>query len=96
MTHVRNLFTKSQYACLGILPPLSYQIKPHGAVYGQTARSPELARAVVGVAKLFGVAFMGLAGTAHQIAAEEMDVKFIAGESAFFVVVEYWAYTKLL
>jgi len=43
----------------------------------------------VGVAKVFkasatgpqGVAFMGLAGTAHQQAAEELGVPFIAGVS---------------
>ncbi|KAN0078473.1 hypothetical protein V8E55_010530 [Tylopilus felleus] len=56
--------------------PLNH-IKPHGA----------LARAAVGVAKVFngsaaipdtGVAFMGLAGTAHQQAAEGLGVPFIA------------------
>ncbi|KAF8549514.1 lamb YcsF family protein [Imleria badia] len=66
--------------------PLNH-IKPHGAVYGQTARSIDLARVVVGVAKVFngsaarpdaGVAFMGLAGTTHQQAAEELGVPFIA------------------
>lgn len=54
-------------------------MKPHGAVYGQTARSADLARAAVGVAKTFDIAFMGLAGTFHQKAAEELGVKFIAG-----------------
>ncbi|KAI8976309.1 lactam utilization protein lamb [Trametes punicea] len=53
-------------------------IKPHGAVYGMTARDPALARAAVGVAKTFGVPFMGLAGTCHQSAAEELGVRFIA------------------
>lgn len=55
------------------------QIKPHGAVYGMTARDIDLARAVVGVAKLYKVPFMGLAGTCHQSAAEELGVPFIAG-----------------
>lgn len=54
-------------------------------MYGQTARSLELARAVVGVAKMFGIAFMGLAGTCHQRAAQEMDVKFIAGQSYILI-----------
>jgi len=79
-------------------------IKPHGAIYGQTARSIDLANAVVSVCKVFGdgwlgttvspsgngvssdgsgkhssgVAFMGLAGTAHQTAAKAQDVPFIA------------------
>ena len=39
----------------------------------------ELARAAVGVAKTFDIAFMGLAGTCHQEAAEALGVKFIAG-----------------
>ncbi|KAG7087252.1 hypothetical protein E1B28_013233 [Marasmius oreades] len=57
-------------------------IKPHGAVYGQTARSLPLARAAVGVCKIFStpeenIAFIGLPGTAHQEAAKELEVKFI-------------------
>ena len=59
------------------------QLKPHGAVYGMTARDMALARAAVGVAKLFGVPFMGLAGTCHQTAAKELEVPFIAGMSHF-------------
>ena len=43
------------------------------------ARDIELAKAAVRVAKMFDVAFMGLAGTCHQKAAEELDVPFIAG-----------------
>ncbi|TBU42613.1 LamB/YcsF family protein [Dichomitus squalens] len=53
-------------------------IKPHGAVYGMSARDLALARAVVGVAKLYDVPFMGLAGTCHQTAARELSVPFIA------------------
>ncbi|KAJ4497750.1 lactam utilization protein lamb [Lentinula lateritia] len=57
-------------------------IKPHGAIYGQTARSDELAHAAVSVCKIFStedhqVAFVGLAGTAHQTAAEDLGVRFI-------------------
>ena len=60
------------------------QIKPHGAIYGQTSRSLPLARAAVRVCKIFSnagqdIAFVGLAGTAHQQAAEELGVKFIPG-----------------
>jgi len=46
-----------------------------------SARSSDLANAVVGVAKTFGIAFMGLAGTYHQNAANELGVRFIAGWS---------------
>ena len=46
------------------------------------ARDKSLARAVMSVAKTFNVSFMGLAGTCHQQAAEEMGVPFIAGAFA--------------
>ncbi|KAF8876278.1 hypothetical protein BD779DRAFT_1698275 [Infundibulicybe gibba] len=77
--------------------PLNH-IKPHGAVYGQTSRSLPLARAVVGVASIFcepaqDVAFMGLAGTAHQTAAAEAGVKFIP---EWFADLEYDPEGKLL
>ncbi|EEB95016.1 hypothetical protein MPER_06080, partial [Moniliophthora perniciosa FA553] len=62
-----------------------HHIKPHGAIYGQTSRDITLARAAVGVCKIFtsqdqNVAFVGLPGTAHQKAAAELGVKFIPGE----------------
>lgn len=41
-------------------------IKPHGSLYGMTARSPELAHAVADVADVFRVPIFGLAGTAHE------------------------------
>jgi len=70
-----------------------HHLKPHGAVYGQTSRSIELARAVVGVAKTYGVAFMGLAGTCHQKACEDLGVKFIA---EWFADMQYSTEGKLL
>jgi len=62
-----------------------HHIKPHGAVYGQIARSEELARAAVNVCKYFStpeqpVAFIGLAGTQHEKVALEEGVKFIPGQ----------------
>jgi len=72
--------------------PLNH-IKPHGAVYGMTARDMALAHAVVGVAKTFDVPFMGLAGTCHQTAAEELGVPFIA---EWFADLEYSPEGKLL
>ncbi|KIK67912.1 hypothetical protein GYMLUDRAFT_36717 [Collybiopsis luxurians FD-317 M1] len=73
-------------------------IKPHGAIYGQTAKSDELARAAVGVCKIFSdsnnqVAFVGLAGTAHQRAAKELGVKFIP---EWFADLEYGGTGELL
>ncbi|EIW77510.1 lamb YcsF family protein [Coniophora puteana RWD-64-598 SS2] len=76
-------------------------IKPHGSIYGQTARSLDLARAAVRVCTTFkgsaahdcGVAFMGLAGTAHQQAANELGVPFIA---EWFADLDYNDEGKLL
>ncbi|CAK5279299.1 unnamed protein product [Mycena citricolor] len=70
-------------------------VKPHGAVYGQTARSLPLARAVVAATKAFGgdVAFMGLAGTMHEEACREAGVPFIA---EYFADLEYDADGTLL
>ncbi|KAI0820845.1 lactam utilization protein lamb [Trametes gibbosa] len=68
-------------------------IKPHGAVYGMTARDAALARAAVGVAKTFSVPFMGLAGTCHQDAARELGVPFIA---EWFADLEYSGEGKLI
>ncbi|KAJ6550227.1 hypothetical protein B0H19DRAFT_187406 [Mycena capillaripes] len=77
--------------------PLNH-VKPHGAVYGQTARSLPLARAAVAAAQAFStedqkVAFIGLAGTAHQSACEEAGVKFIP---EWFADLDYDATGKLL
>ncbi|KAJ7304852.1 lactam utilization protein lamb [Mycena albidolilacea] len=73
-------------------------VKPHGAVYGQTARSLALARAVVAATKVFSiedhkVAFIGLAGSAHQVACEEAGVRFIP---EWFADLEYDATGELL
>ncbi|PFH48436.1 hypothetical protein AMATHDRAFT_149873 [Amanita thiersii Skay4041] len=75
-----------------------HHIKPHGAVYGQTARSLPLALAAVEVAKIFSdssneVAFIGLAGTMHQVAAEQRGVRFIP---EWFADLDYTPEGKLL
>lgn len=41
-------------------------IKPHGALYGMTARNAELAHAVCDAADIFPVPIFGLAGTCHE------------------------------
>ncbi|KAF8808825.1 LamB/YcsF [Phlegmacium glaucopus] len=74
-------------------------IKPHGAIYGQSSRSLPLARAVVEVAQVFqssenqSIAFVGIAGSAHQTAAEEIGVKFIP---EWFADLDYSPEGKLL
>ncbi|KAJ7641858.1 lactam utilization protein lamb [Roridomyces roridus] len=75
-----------------------HHVKPHGAIYGQTARSLPLARSAVAAVKTFStdenpVAFMGLAGTAHQTACEEAGIKFIA---EWFADLDYDSSGKLL
>ena len=56
--------------------PLSH-IKPHGSLYGMVARDAELMRAVVRVARTYGAAVYGMAGTAHQQVAEAEGVEFV-------------------
>ncbi|KAH0580171.1 hypothetical protein H2248_001695 [Termitomyces sp. 'cryptogamus'] len=74
-------------------------IKPHGALYAQTSRSLALARAVVGVIKLFSqgqdqnISLIGLPGTAHQTSAEEAGVKFIP---EWFADLEYGSQGNLI
>ncbi|KAF9475578.1 lamb YcsF family protein [Pholiota conissans] len=75
-------------------------IKPHGAIYGQSSRSLPLSRALVEVNKVFrsadndnDVAFVGIAGSAHQTAAEEAGVRFIP---EWFADLDYSAEGKLL
>ncbi|KIJ25833.1 hypothetical protein M422DRAFT_38449 [Sphaerobolus stellatus SS14] len=74
-------------------------VKPHGAVYGQMARSLPLAKAGVAVTKVFrepgneDIAYVGLAGTEHQKAAEEEGVRFIP---EWFADLDYSPEGKLL
>lgn len=74
-------------------------IKPHGAIYGQTSRSLPLARAAVDVAKVFrtpgneDIAFIGIAGSAHQTAATEAGVRFIP---EWFADLDYTSEGKLI
>jgi 5-oxoprolinase (ATP-hydrolysing) subunit A len=57
--------------------PLTY-VKPHGALYGAGARDETIARAVADAAALLGVPVMGMAGKAHESAAEAAGAGFIA------------------
>jgi len=56
--------------------PLNH-IKPHGALYGMIASDDERALAAAKVAADYGVALFGIAGTAHQRAAEKAGVEFV-------------------
>jgi UPF0271 protein len=50
--------------------PLTH-IKPHGALYGMAARTPEVAHAVCDAADIFRVPIMGLTGTLHETVVAE-------------------------
>jgi len=57
--------------------PLSH-IKPHGALYGMTAREPRLMDGVCDVAAQYGVPVLGMPGTGHEQVADQRAVPFIA------------------
>ncbi|GAB2458444.1 LamB/YcsF family protein [Comamonas humi] len=65
--------------------PLNH-IKPHGALYGTAATTAPVARSIARVAAMYGVPFMGLAGTEHEVACNELGIGFIA---EFFADREY-------
>lgn len=57
--------------------PLSH-IKPHGSLYGMVARDDALMDAVCDVAAQYAVPVYGMAGTAHERAAAQRGVGFVA------------------
>jgi UPF0271 protein len=61
-------------------------IKPHGALYGMTARDASLMRGVCNVAQQFEVPVLGLPGTQHEKVAAEYGLRFVA---EFYVDLEY-------
>lgn len=65
--------------------PLNH-IKPHGALYGMSARSAEVAGAIAAAAKVFAVPVLGLAGSAHEQAYRGAGLDFIA---EFYADLEY-------
>jgi len=61
-------------------------IKPHGALYGMTARDQTLMDAVIQVAEQFSVPVYGMPNTAHERSATEHGVPFVA---EFYVDLDY-------
>ncbi|QRP47829.1 5-oxoprolinase subunit PxpA [Amycolatopsis sp. FDAARGOS 1241] len=53
-------------------------VKPHGALYGMLAGDPALMVGAARAAKVFGVPFFGIAGTAHETVCGELGVPFVA------------------
>ncbi len=61
-------------------------VKPHGALYGMAARSPEIAEAVARAVKVFGVAVYGMAGTMHEKVYPAQGLEFV---SEYYADLEY-------
>jgi UPF0271 protein len=57
--------------------PLNH-IKPHGALYGVSARDDQAAHAVCDAAEVFGVPLLGMAGTCHEAVYTGRGFRFIA------------------
>ncbi|GAA1764048.1 5-oxoprolinase subunit PxpA [Kocuria aegyptia] len=55
-----------------------HHIKPHGSLYGMVAKDPALMEPVAAVAADYGVAVLGMAGTAHESVCAERGVPFVA------------------
>ncbi len=53
-------------------------IKPHGALYGMSARSAKVAAAIAVAAKVFGVPVFGMAGTEHERVYGQAGLDFVA------------------
>lgn len=61
-------------------------IKPHGALYGMSARMEDMAHAVADVARVFNVPVLGMSGTCHERILPGRGVTFIA---EFFADLDY-------
>ncbi len=57
--------------------PLNH-IKPHGALYGVSARDENVANAICDAAEVFGVPLYGMANTEHQRVYESRGIPFVA------------------
>ena len=63
-----------------------HHVKVHGALYGMTARLPDLALVVCKVAAAYGVPVYGMAGTMHEECAERAGVELV---SEYFADLDY-------
>jgi len=65
--------------------PLNH-IKPHGALYGMSAKDEGMAIAICEVARSFGVPLVGLSGSRHEMACRARGVRFVA---EFYIDLDY-------
>lgn len=77
---VENMVRYQVGALTGFLRKYDVQlnhIKPHGALYGVASRDKDTMKAIGKVAKDYGVAVFGRAGTTHEEVAKELGVNFV-------------------
>ena len=65
--------------------PLNH-IKPHGSLYGVSAKEEDVAQGIADAAEVFGVGIFGMVNTFHEKVYKERGVKFIA---EFYSDLEY-------
>jgi UPF0271 protein len=65
--------------------PLNH-IKPHGSLYGVSAKEEDVAHGIADAAEIFGVGIFGMVNTFHEKVYKERGVKFIA---EFYSDLEY-------
>jgi UPF0271 protein len=66
-----NGFVEAEGLCL-------HHIKPHGSLYGMSARSEEVADAVADAAEKFGLPLLGMSGTCHEKVYTRRGIPFLA------------------
>ena len=65
--------------------PLNH-IKPHGSLYGVSAKEEDVAHGIADAAEIFGVGIFGMVNTFHEKVYKERGIKFIA---EFYSDLEY-------
>jgi UPF0271 protein len=65
--------------------PLNH-IKPHGSLYGVSAKEEDVAHGIADAAEIFGVGVFGMVNTFHEKVYKERGIKFIA---EFYSDLEY-------
>jgi UPF0271 protein len=78
---VRHLIVEQVASLEGWATPLGIRprfLKPHGALYNQAQREPDIAAGVVSAAAELGLPVLGMPGSCVEIAARNTGVRFVA------------------
>ena len=67
--------------------PLNH-IKPHGSLYGVSAKEEDVAHGIADAAEIFGVGIFGMVNTFHEKVYKERGIKFYNSFPIFFNLVE--------